>query len=271
VALSVATPASASPEICRACSIRLHHKESARGTGLGLSQVYGFAKQSGARRDREHAGHGTTVRLICGWRPRTCWRSRRPSAARRRRFRARVLIVEDHEDRLGAGARPVDRARLFGAIAVNVDGAPPAAPGALRRGADDILLPAAKTGFDLARQIRAAYPQIALLLATRIFRERRGGAARGFSGLRKPMAAMTSCRRAPQVLAGGCSAGAIGRETRLRCPEGARSIASSSSRTRRHGRRCLRALPTAARYFDPTRGDWKPGKYDLEKAHAAGR
>ena len=41
-------------------------KEQGRGTGLGLSQLYGFAKQSGGTaRIQSTEGQGTTVTTIC--------------------------------------------------------------------------------------------------------------------------------------------------------------------------------------------------------------
>jgi hypothetical protein len=76
----------------------LHHQGVGQGTGLGLSQVYGFAKQSGGEVGvHTELGSGTTFTLSLP-------RSNAPLPApperapgERARHRGRVLIVEDNE------------------------------------------------------------------------------------------------------------------------------------------------------------------------------
>ena len=66
-------------------------RERGTGTGLGLSQVYGFAKQSGGTATIDSAvGRGTTVTSICRW---SRWR---PLAKQsRRQWHANPLQVLD--------------------------------------------------------------------------------------------------------------------------------------------------------------------------------
>ena len=76
-------------------------KEVGRGTGLGLSQVYGFARQSGGDvRVESEIGKGTCFTLYL---PRIAAPARAEKAAQRRRGeapmrRSRILVVEDNPD-----------------------------------------------------------------------------------------------------------------------------------------------------------------------------
>ncbi|HEY1723208.1 MAG TPA: PAS domain-containing protein, partial [Magnetospirillaceae bacterium] len=76
-------------------------KEVGKGSGLGLSMVYGFAKQSGGHANiYSEVGHGTMVRIYL---PRSMAASTTPAAAPARpktvlRRRATILVVEDDDD-----------------------------------------------------------------------------------------------------------------------------------------------------------------------------
>ena len=77
-------------------------KEVGKGSGLGLSMVYGFAKQSnGAFRIDSELGTGTTAEL---WLPRAPEGTQTESARRRRSRRRkssrklRILLVDDHAE-----------------------------------------------------------------------------------------------------------------------------------------------------------------------------
>jgi signal transduction histidine kinase len=77
-------------------------KEVGKGSGLGLSMVYGFAKQSnGAFRLESEAGHGTTAEL---WLPRAPHREQADDAPAAEDHGSgttrplRILLVDDHEE-----------------------------------------------------------------------------------------------------------------------------------------------------------------------------
>lgn len=149
-------------------------KEVGKGSGLGLAQVHGFAKQSGGsvRIDSE-VGRGTTIELLL---PRS---NTIPSAGerhlvdlhvepRRRPAAGSVLLVEDDDevaalvcemlDQLGyAVTRVASAAAALGALA---DG----------RGVDvmfsDIMMPGGMNGVELAREVRSRKPGLPVLLTS---------------------------------------------------------------------------------------------------------
>jgi len=141
-------------------------KEPGRGSGLGLSMIYGFMKQSGGHVALESdQGRGTTVTLYL---PRTLESPRpdpdhdRPEGGRRG---GRILVVEDDP-----GVRNLVAAILadegYDVIAVDGD---VAALAVIDRNPDvellftDVVLPGSMNGFELAREIRRRRPGIAVL------------------------------------------------------------------------------------------------------------
>jgi PAS domain S-box-containing protein len=147
-------------------------KASGRGTGLGLSMVYGFVRQSqGHVQLYSEVGHGTSVRLYL---PRAA-QAAAPAAAEpvpetmpRARTGERILAVEDNPD-----VRRVVVAQL-GELGYDVIEAANGEAGLdiLRRGEavdllfTDVVMPGGMTGYELARAARALRPDLKVLLTS---------------------------------------------------------------------------------------------------------
>jgi signal transduction histidine kinase/CheY-like chemotaxis protein len=149
-------------------------KEVGKGSGLGLAQVHGFAKQSGGsvRVDSE-VGRGTTIELLL---PRS---NTIPSAGerhlvdlhvepRRRPAAGSVLLVEDDDEVAALVCEMLDQ---LGYTVTRVASAA-AALGALAdgRGIDvmfsDIMMPGGMNGVELAREVRSRKPGLPVLLTS---------------------------------------------------------------------------------------------------------
>ncbi len=149
-------------------------KAPGRGTGLGLSQVYGFAKQSGGHaKIYSEPGHGTTVRLYLPryMAPADELHERAPvpeTAAPRGRGREMILVVEDDDDVRAGSVRSL---RELGYRVVEArDGA--AALRVLEResGIDliftDVGLPGGMNGRQVADEARRRWPRLRVLFTT---------------------------------------------------------------------------------------------------------
>jgi CheY-like chemotaxis protein len=144
-------------------------KELGRGTGLGLSTVYGFVKQSkGAVRLTTAPGAGTQVTLYLPWQHGAVELDRLLAAKAAEGLAAGLesLLVEDDED-----VRAVVRQFLLSlGCRVTEFGAAEAARACLEGGArcelllTDIALGAGMPGTELARHVRMRWPGIAVLL-----------------------------------------------------------------------------------------------------------
>jgi signal transduction histidine kinase len=146
-------------------------KDVGKGTGLGLAQVYGFAKQSGgAARVESERGRGTRVDLVV---PRTARGATEQVDDRLRELpkvlqgQATVLLVED--DALIA---EVMEPALKGAGFEVLTAATGAAGQEIlhTRRVDivfsDIVMPGGMSGTDLARYVEETHPGIPVVLAT---------------------------------------------------------------------------------------------------------
>ncbi|MFN3687637.1 response regulator [Salinarimonas sp.] len=146
-------------------------KEAGRGTGLGLSMIYGFIKQSGGHVAIESVeGRGTTVRILL---PRGDGEveagSARPDAlVEPIAETARVLVVEDDED-----VRQIAVAELS-EIGLSTCEARDAAHAIdlLASGEEvdlvfsDVSMPGEMTGIDLAREVGRRWPDLPVLLTS---------------------------------------------------------------------------------------------------------
>lgn len=145
-------------------------KEVGKGLGLGLSQVYGFCRQSGgAVRIDSRPGRGTTVTLIL---PRAAGaggkRAERSSADRLVTRGARVLMVED--DPLVTSTVVAALGELGYVVAHAATG--DEALARLRAGETldllftDVVMPGSVSGIDLAREAGRLRPGLPVVLAT---------------------------------------------------------------------------------------------------------
>src|SRR5579883_1698607 len=146
-------------------------KEVGKGSGLGLSQVHGFVKQSGGHVAIESVvGIGTTVSLYLpkasGVMPghETSYRagSEPPTGSET------ILMVEDDRDILEVTAATLEE------LGYRVQRAQsgPEALSLIERGEPvsllftDLVMPQGMSGGELARRVRQAHPEIKILLAT---------------------------------------------------------------------------------------------------------
>ena len=146
-------------------------KEPGRGTGLGLPQAFGFARQSGGDLHVDSTpGTGTTVSILL---PRAAAGAVPDgTAATLGAMRApkgkSVLVVEDNE---AAGEFAASLLEELGYRARTITSAT-AAMAALSAGEQfdavfsDVVLPGGMTGNELAATLRRRYPHIAVVLAT---------------------------------------------------------------------------------------------------------
>jgi signal transduction histidine kinase/ActR/RegA family two-component response regulator len=166
-------------------------KEVGKGSGLGLSQAYGFVKQSGgAIKLASAVGTGTTVTLYL---PAAAAMPPEPVAAPALAVEVAaapgtVLVVEDDPDVAELAAQ------LIGDLGYAVRIAPSArsALDLLRESEpvdlvfSDIMMPGGMNGVELGRFVRAHFPTVAVLLATGFSEAAIGVEAKGFTLITKP-------------------------------------------------------------------------------------
>ncbi|HEV2081030.1 MAG TPA: response regulator [Brevundimonas sp.] len=164
-------------------------KEVGRGSGLGLSQVYGFLKQSGGKVDIESAvGEGSTFHLtlpLTEQRPEPVAAS--GEAVATQGGSERVLIVEDDPAVLSVCLDMLQSLGYRCEVAVD-------AAGALARLAErrfdllfsDVVMPGGVNGIELARRATAAHPGLHVLLTSGYVGESALGDAHDFEVIEKP-------------------------------------------------------------------------------------
>jgi PAS domain S-box-containing protein len=149
-------------------------KEVGQGSGLGLSQVYGFARQSKGQIEIDsEPGQGTTVRLYL---PRMAGASEaevRPSALPETRAIGSVLVVEDDSDVLEITLETLRSLNYQVYSAANA----PEALTILQREVPidvlftDVVMPKGMSGIELAREARLMRPNLRILLSSGYARE----------------------------------------------------------------------------------------------------
>ena len=142
-------------------------KPPGKGTGLGLAQLYGFAKQSGgtARID-SRLGEGSTVTVYL---PRTTSARAVPAAQAfdlSPRDRARILVVDDDDDvRLVAAAMIEEIGYEVAAVASGEAGLRAIEESQFELLVTDIAMPG-MTGVELARRVKMVAPHLPILFAS---------------------------------------------------------------------------------------------------------
>jgi CheY-like chemotaxis protein len=168
-------------------------KPAGRGTGLGLSQVYGFAKQSGGEVDvASEPGRGTVFTLFL---PRVAEQARIDddgvSKAASPSQRGHILVVEDNEQ---VGAFSTEMLAELGfetSWAANADAALKMLEAdAVRFDAvfSDVVMPG-MSGIDLAREIRRRAPRLPVILTSGYSQALVSEGSQGFELLQKPYSA----------------------------------------------------------------------------------
>jgi PAS domain S-box-containing protein len=146
-------------------------KEPGAGTGLGLSQVYGFAQQSGGAVSLDSApGRGTTItiRLPRSHKPMLLARGDN-SASHAAGISGRILLVEDNPQvadvtaqtliTMGFEVEVADRARkALDRLEAGIAG--------IDLLLTDVVMPDGLNGVDLATQIRARFPALPIILTS---------------------------------------------------------------------------------------------------------
>jgi len=167
-------------------------KEPGRGTGLGLSQVYGFARQSGGAASVESApGKGATVRIylpLAGVAAAPA-EALQPAADAPAGPARCVLLVEDE---ISVGDMVEDMLIDLGHQVVRAAAAPEAlvilkSPAGIDLMLTDLIMPGGMTGVELAHEAVALRPELPVILTSGYTGEALGEATEApWPLLRKP-------------------------------------------------------------------------------------
>jgi len=183
-------------------------KDVGQGTGLGLSMVFGFAKQSGGHVSiYSEVGEGTTVRIYLPRAEKTTNAERITAPAEKDRPTGdeMILVVEDDEAvrkflvivlrQLGYGVQEAEDGPA--ALAVM------AASGPFDLLLTDVILPRGMSGRDVATAFGKHYPSAGVIYSSGYTREilnHRGQLAAGAALMNKPYQAQALAQRVREVL-----------------------------------------------------------------------
>jgi PAS domain S-box-containing protein len=143
-------------------------KREGQGTGLGLSQVFGWIKQSGGHiKIYSEVGHGTTIKLYLPRAEQEAQSPRRPAVTTPRGSET-ILVVEDNQSVRKAVIRQLHDLG-YRTIAAE------SAAAALKLGREgahfdllltDVIMPGGMTGYELADEMRQTDPDLKVLFTS---------------------------------------------------------------------------------------------------------
>ena len=173
-------------------------KPVGQGTGLGLSQVYGFCQRSGGEaRIHSEPGQGTTVEMLLPAIDGPVDAEPGDDEAAQAPLNLRVLLVEDNVE-VSAAIRPVLEA--FGCEVTHFAQAAPAMAwlDGHAQGIDavltDVVMPGELDGVALARHVREKHPALRLVVMTGYAAQLEEITRQGFTVLPKPWTAANLAR-----------------------------------------------------------------------------
>ncbi len=142
-------------------------KDHGKGTGLGLAQLYGFAKQSGgAARIESKLGEGTTVSLYLPRSQTDFVEEAAVDSRREKRSNARILLVDDDEEVRCVAAASIEE---LGYLVVGLGNGEDALRLLDQESFDllmtDIAMPG-MTGVELAKHVRSRHPGLPILFSS---------------------------------------------------------------------------------------------------------
>jgi len=196
VVLSVADSGRGVPEpvLSRVFEPFFTTKPTGQGTGLGLSQVYGFCVQAGGVARMESRAHlGTMVSLFLPVADTPVQAQAVAVPVVEGRLHGRLLLVEDNVE-VAAATKPLLES-LGCSVTHVVDADAALAVVYLQRGCfdivlSDILMPGSLNGLDLAMTLRHQCPDLPVLLMTGYAAQTGQAMAAGFQVLAKPVSAV---------------------------------------------------------------------------------
>ncbi|SDH20811.1 hybrid sensor histidine kinase/response regulator [Pelagibacterium luteolum] len=145
-------------------------KPAGRGTGLGLSMVYGFARQSGGTVTvRSVLSEGTRISLLLPQAVGVQNSIAKPQASQRTLVGMRILAVDDNPELLASLLRLLASLGLVGTGAENADQALVILDRRDERFdflLSDVVMPGSISGVSLASQVSKRWPHIGIVLAS---------------------------------------------------------------------------------------------------------
>jgi signal transduction histidine kinase len=170
-------------------------KPVGQGTGLGLSQVYGFCVSTGGTATvASRLGEGTTVRMFvpAASEPAPDDEDARPAAAETLDG-VRVLLVEDNDEVAAATAAALGASGARVTRAVDADDARRKLAGSSDVDVvlTDIVMPGSMSGIQLAKQLRAERPGLPVVLTSGYSEQTSEAVALGLDVVAKPASPQT--------------------------------------------------------------------------------